>query len=85
MHLFRKFRLWTIEIWFETFNKAHGFRILEHNFCPKISWLPCTYAYFPSKKYAKKFYQRNLKKSALVVKARKKSLYPYNFVAPYNS
>ena len=45
-----------------------------------------TYAYFPSKKYVrKKFYQRNLKKSALVVKARKKSLYPYNFVAPYNS
>ena len=35
-----------------------------------------TYAYFPSKKYAKKFYQRNLKKSALVVKARKKKSVP---------
>ena len=41
MHLFRKFRLWTIEIQFETFKKAHGFRLLEHNFCPKISWPPC--------------------------------------------
>ena len=36
-----------------------------------------TYAYFPSKKYVrKKFYQRNLKKSALVVKARKKKSVP---------